>query len=315
VGQLCNTPSACVALDAGTFDYQEEMQPMFQRIRTHLTPSTAIAFLALVFALTGGAFAASSHGGGPGSGAKATASSTLASVAKSKAKPKGKAGPRGPAGPKGATGATGPVGPAGPAGATGPAGANGKDGANGSNGENGAAGTSATAKSFTGVKKLGSEECKAGGLEVTAASGTSLVCNGTNGTTGFTETLPVGKTETGTWATGAPSETPFKQTAISFPIPLASNVETHFVGAGETPPEQCPSEYDEAELRWSKAEATPGNLCVYEGETSELKGQEHIFNAIEPPGGEGTPDKAGIILWVATQPNGFAVGSWAVTAG
>ena len=96
---------------------------MFSRIRNrlHLTPSMAIAFVALVLALTGGAFAATPHGGG---GATATA-------AKSKAKPKAKAGPRGPAGPAGKTGATG---------ATGPAGATGPGGAAGAKGETGGAG-------------------------------------------------------------------------------------------------------------------------------------------------------------------------------
>ena len=91
---------------------------MFQALRKHLTPSTFIAFVALVFAVTGGAFAAGSHGGG--SPVQATASSgrvgsatPLATSAKSKGKSKSKAGPRGPAGPKGATGATGPAGPAG----------------------------------------------------------------------------------------------------------------------------------------------------------------------------------------------------------
>ena len=67
-------------------------------LKKHLNPSTFIALLALVFAITGGAFAASGNGGG--SGAKATASvghsTRLAAIAKSKPKPKGKAGPGAP---------------------------------------------------------------------------------------------------------------------------------------------------------------------------------------------------------------------------
>jgi len=35
---------------------------MFQRVGKHLTPWTVIAFMALVFALTGGAFAANNGG-------------------------------------------------------------------------------------------------------------------------------------------------------------------------------------------------------------------------------------------------------------
>ena len=82
---------------------------MFRALRNHLTPSTAIAFVALVFAITGGAFAATgsvNNSGGGGSHGTLTAS-----VAKKKAKPKPKGGARGPAGPKGAPGATGPAGP------------------------------------------------------------------------------------------------------------------------------------------------------------------------------------------------------------
>jgi hypothetical protein len=35
---------------------------MFQRVGKHLSPSTVIAFMALVFAFTGGAFAANNGG-------------------------------------------------------------------------------------------------------------------------------------------------------------------------------------------------------------------------------------------------------------
>ena len=61
---------------------------MFHRVRRHLTPATFIALLALVFAVTGGAFAASSHGGGAptGTGVKAIAAKPLATAAKSKGK-------------------------------------------------------------------------------------------------------------------------------------------------------------------------------------------------------------------------------------
>ena len=99
---------------------------MFQAIRKHLNPTTVVAFVALVFAMTGGAFAASGGSGGGGTGSKTIASVTrgaggnpISTTAKSKAKPKTKAGPRGPAGPAGKNGATGVTGPAGPAGATG----------------------------------------------------------------------------------------------------------------------------------------------------------------------------------------------------
>jgi hypothetical protein len=81
---------------------------MLSVIRRNLSLPTAIAVVALVFAMTGGAFAAKDYVAGP------------AKASKSK-----KAGPRGPRGPRGMQGPEGPQGQKGDTGATG---ANGKDG-------------------------------------------------------------------------------------------------------------------------------------------------------------------------------------------
>jgi hypothetical protein len=220
-----------------------------KRLKPHLTPSTAIAIIALVFALTGGAFAASSHGGG-NAPAKASASTTpLASAAKSKPKPKAKPGPRGPAGPagkngtngaNGAPGATGPAGPAGPAGGAGPQGLTGNEGPVGHEGKEGPKG-------------------KEGAL----------------GTAGVT--LPKGASETGVWAVGeTASATPELNVSklyipISFPIPLAAALieENVHVFEGETPPGGCEfvtvketiAQGVEEEVKHLKA--APGNLCVH----------------------------------------------------
>ena len=198
---------------------------MFSRIRKHLTPSTAIAFAALIFALTGGAYAAT---GGGASHATLTAS---AAKAKKKSAPAGKPGPRGPAGPAGAAGAAGPagpVGPAGPAGAkgetgaagTGTTGAEGKKGKEGK-GTPGAPGASVTATEFTGSKP--GSKCTEGGSEFKIGTAATFACNGeagnngtngTNGATGATGpegspwvdggTLPSGSSEKGQWAGGGP---------------------------------------------------------------------------------------------------------------
>jgi Collagen triple helix repeat (20 copies) len=221
---------------------------MYQHIRKHLTPSTLIAFVALVFALTGGAFAASSHNG---SGSNPTASaggragasnSLLATVAKAKAKTK--AGPRGPAGPKGATGATGPAGPAGPAGATGPAGSQGPAGANGTNGSNGEAG-------------------KEGKQGEAGNEGSPWTDNGT---------LPAGSTETGTWMVSVsratkeeiegevPPDFGNEEVGISFPIPLSAEPTPHYIETKEVEEEKLP---DGCKGTAIKPEAEPGNLCVF----------------------------------------------------
>ena len=132
---------------------------------------------------------------------------------------------------------TGPAGAQGPAG---PAGAKGDKGDSGNAGSAGASGKNAEAVSFSGSKgPIGGITCTEGGLEVTSASATTLVCNGKKGTAGKSVTseelasgnehcpeggsefeatsvtyacngspwtaggvLPKGATETGTWAYG-----------------------------------------------------------------------------------------------------------------
>lgn len=286
---------------------------MFQAIRKHINPATFVAFVALVFAMTGGAFAASSSGGSGGA-SKATASTAPATVAKSKAKPKAKAGPRGPAGPagkNGAPGVTGPAGVAGPAGATGPAGA-GAAGAQGPQGPEGKEGPQ-------GPKG----EAAAGG--------------------GFPETLPSGRTLKGDWGvvTYVKGTTNLGEGIVSsftsFSVPLSEAPVPHFIpapsaeeraeGKFPTPPSGCTGNVE-------KPGAEKGNLCVFAGEEGAAEegneaGEIHIRKICSAGGkesaffclleGGATPE--------AADPYGFAVvgeasaaglvrldGTWAVTA-
>jgi hypothetical protein len=134
------------------------------RRRIRLTPATAIAVVALVFAMTGGAYAAG----------KLLITSTKQISPKVLKQLKGASGKNGATGPAGPAG-VGTAGPAGPQGPAGPAGA-------GTKGENGAPG----ADGKDGKEGKEGKEGKAG----------------KDGKTGFTETLPAGKTETGTWSGG-----------------------------------------------------------------------------------------------------------------
>src|ERR1700733_15373396 len=103
---------------------------MLQTMRKHLTYSNLAATLALLFAITGGAFAAT--GGGSNRPARATASVSGATgrsgvsdrviVTAAKKKAKAKAPARGPAGPAGKNGTNGTNGAPGAAGSVGPAG-------------------------------------------------------------------------------------------------------------------------------------------------------------------------------------------------
>ena len=255
---------------------------MFSAIRKHLTPSTAIAIVALVFAITGGAFAATGGSGNGGKGASASAT-PLASAAKSKAKPK--AGARGPAGPAGKTGATGPAGPAGPAGAAGAKGENGAAGGQGPQGPQGPQGE----KGETGKEGTPGKP-------------------GKNGTFGD-EPLPAGKTLTGVYAASGSAEGKFPEglvsTGVSFALPVPGEPVVHYIKAGETTlPEGCKGTV-------SEPGAEEGNLCVFS--------QSEVNTASVGATLSGSPTLGTIGAKVTGTPaaKGLVVigGTWAVTAG
>ncbi len=296
---------------------------MFQAIRKHLTPGTFIAFLALVFAITGGAFAAGGHGGGSGkTTVRVGFRSPLAGAVKSKAK--GKAGTRGPAGPKGATGApgaAGSAGPAGPTGATGPAGAQGPQGPAGANGTNGEPGASVTSRTL-GINQGG---CPTGGTEFTAANGTSKACNGKEGSP-YTAggTLPSGSTETGAWsviytatAAGQPGSS-----AISFTIPLKAEPATHYINNNGMEPFYNETTEKEEERSPSAAcaggsasspKAETGTLCVFA--TQEANAGEFLFHGQFRVGDifGASADGAAAVFDSENAGEVSAVGTWAVT--
>jgi hypothetical protein len=282
--------------------------------RKHFNAGTIIAIAALVFAMTGGAYAVTSGSGG----AHATAQ-----TAKKKSKVlRGPAGPRGPEGKQGPAGPTGAPGPAGPAGPTGPAGPPGTNGANGTAGKNGTNGKSVEVSAI----QTGQPACnESGGAEVKqeGASTGAQVCNGQ---TGYTTVLPRGKVETGTWAVTFAEGTgeTFFGTAgidsISFPIPIAEPIESanfHKIepptlGAGgweyPTPPAGCGGNVNEP-----SAEA--GNLCIFETYTEHV-GYFNAFSTNRLNGGVASPaaGTTGTVLQIGAQEGKhmLAFGTWAV---
>jgi hypothetical protein len=219
------------ATTPGGIDQGEGESLMLRQLHDRLgTAGLVIAVIALVAALTGTAFAAKG----------ALNSKQKKEVEKIAKKYAGKPG---------APGTTGPQGVAGP---KGDAGLAGKDGTNGTNG------VSASTASFAGAKG----SCTAGGTEVKSASPPALVCNGVNGQTGFTDTLPSGKTETGTWSFTTPPNAavaPSDFISLSFNIPLSAAPAVHYVKEGEIGNEVPGCSGGTAES--PKADA--GNLCVY----------------------------------------------------
>jgi hypothetical protein len=212
---------------------------------------------------------------------------------------------------------TGPAGAAGPAGAPGAAGAKGDAGAAGSNGSNGVSATTAT---FSGVKGA----CTNGGVIVKSASPEVNVCNGKpgvdgeDGETGFTETLPSGKTEMGAW--GGAFEEVGSVIGIPFSIPLAAPLDNSHVlnlgvgydGEDETGPqhERCPGTA-------ANPRAAVGHLCVYTGSKTGAFLSVVIFDPSKDPFAAASvgASKAGAGLLLSSDVGvQLATGTWAVTA-
>jgi len=268
---------------------------MISRFREQLgAASLVIAVCALVAALAGGAIAAN---GGPGNG-EATAS------AKGKRGKPGKPGPAGPQGP------AGPVGPQGPAG---PAGANGKDGANGASGVDGEDGASVV----TGNATIPGE-CAFGGATVEVEGQPATKKKVCNGQTGFTETLPPGKTETGAWA-GRSSQFGSLILPISFTLPVIPPPTVVFVGQSEDKSaEGCDGiAADGLPL------ADPGKLCIYAASSinatfgASFTISENELNPGEkesPPGAGPAGTNLTFICGEEEAPGCFMNGAWAVTA-
>jgi hypothetical protein len=259
------------------------MTPMFfTRIRRRFTYANVAMTLVLVFALSGGAYAASRY-------VITSTKQIKPSVLKSLQGKAGINGAPGTAGPAGAQGPAGSQGPAGPAGNQGTAGAKGETGSQGLKGATGNSGA-------TGPKGA----------------------TGATGTTGFTETLPAGKTETGAWSvrgTAAAAEEP-RSAMISFPIPLPSELNAppdghiEFVEAGQSTPEHCKGNVKEPG-------AEPGYLCVFEGKTFLHAGGLTFFMFVLPGAESEGAGKTGTLILFLTAGAAKEVsaeGTWAVTA-
>ncbi len=281
---------------------------MFSTLRTRFGIPGVISVIALVFAMFGGAYAASNSA----SGGKATASA------------KAKKGPRGP---KGATGPAGPAGPQGPAGAQGAAGANGKDGANGVSGK------SVITASVDGANEPAGEPCEERGgtsLEVEGSGVKRYACNGEEGAEGVpgTEgspwavngTLPVGATETGTWTLGeikSGVEPEVVRLPISFTIPLAApldEVDVHYINASGQeelgPGDEVASTKCHGSV--SAPQADSGNLCVYTGQLAVAVTWSSLIHRADT-GEIGSATSGAYLNFPEPEGEARGYGTWAVT--
>ena len=280
---------------------------MFLTLRTRFGIPGVISVIALVFAMFGGAYAASNSSGG----GKATAS------AKAKQGPRGPKGPAGPAGPAGLAGPAGAVGPKGDAGAVGP------------KGDPGAAGASGQGVTVTTVGPAGDGvNCVGvGGAKFVAGSAKAYACNGAEGQPGnpgasgspwVVGAAPAGALLKGTWsipqytAAAASEEIPVP-ISTSVPIAQANAIFTFFVpeGAAADPNNQlgCTGTAEEP-----KATPVPGlpsgatALCVYEEKATNL-GSGFASGDLVGSGG-------GVVTLPTSEAAGpvSAYGSWAMLA-
>jgi hypothetical protein len=289
---------------------------MFSRIRKRFTFANVVVVFALVFAMTGGAYAASKY----------VITSTKQISPQVLKQLQGKGGPKGEAGAGGAAGSIGTQGPIGPAG---PNGKNGEAGAAGVNGEPGQNGKSVLSSSFAGTEEPSGKPCHENGgtkLEREDSGVAEYVCDGKEGKNGkegepWTAggTLPSGKTETGGWAMGEGSVGANMETAISFTIPLGAAIESSTnairepAGYSGSPGEACPGSA-------ASPQAAPGDLCVYVGAEKDIQSffGNPVISVDKLTAEENGADAAGARIVASTlepeRSSAYARGTWAVTA-
>ena len=236
---------------------------MFLRFKNRFGIPGVISVIALVFAMFGGAYAASNNGG------KATASA------------KGKRGPKGPKGAKGATGATGP------AGANGSNGQNGQNGATGGVGPKGATGPagptgvtgSTGATGLTGASGASGAKGATGGTGPTGPTG-GTGATGTTGATGepwVVGQAPSGAIMKGAWvlspvSTAAANENLFVPFSTGVPLPTSIGVFAVSVPPGPANPAEpsgCIGTAEEPKI--APVSSSSILLCIYEQEANNIK--------------------------------------------
>lgn len=266
---------------------------MISRIHSKLgTAGFIVAIVALVAALGGGAYAAQQ-------GLNGKQKKEVKNIAKSLV-------PAGPQGPQGLPGA---------AGAPGAKGDKGDKGDAGDTGDTGPAGKSVV----VGTATVG--ECPDGGATVQKEgepASKKAVCNGADGEdgeTGFTETLPAGKTETGVWALGARVVNGTTIVPLSFNIPLAEAPENvyyiNLAGLEITAPfflEEPPHTPVNCLGSADEPTAPEGIVCVYADKEQLQEGSLGFLGTAR------NTFVSGATFAYSITNNSEAWGTWAVTA-
>jgi hypothetical protein len=251
-------------------------------LRRRFTYSDVVATLALVFAMSGGALAASKF---LITSTKQIKPSVLASL-KGKAGANGAAGAQGPTGPAGPAGGVGPQGPAGTPGTNGEPGPEGKEGKAGKNGTSGKDGSPWTAN---GTLPVGSTE---------------------TGVWTISETAGKGKEATEALGLTIPS------TTISFPVPLATSIPMTkvrvFAGFNPAIPAGCTATILEEESV-TNLKAESGNLCIWIKAGVGINLTNFLVGNIERGESGAGVGGARLTVYPGVPEGSHAEGTWAVT--
>jgi hypothetical protein len=269
---------------------------MLKRLKRRIVasgPGLTVAVIAMLVALTGGAFAASGA-------LNVTQKKEVKKIAQAEAKKFAKAGP---------------------AGAAGVAGAKGDKGDQGSGGASGKDGTSLKVSEIP-IEEAECEERGGALIEKEGTPGGIEVCTGEEGspwTAGGT--LPVGATETGAWAAGGSSEDVGDLKGvlapISFAIPLPVerliNADVHMGVGGEGPEGAVFSPTGDCPGESTKPTAAPGKLCIYENANDGLGGFTLAAIRRLNSNAKGSASAGAYLELIPTAPSSVASGSFAVT--
>jgi hypothetical protein len=254
---------------------------MLSVLRNRFGVPGVISVIALVLAMTGGAWAASKY---IITSTKQIKPSVLNSL-------KGKAGPQGPAGP------------AGPQGSAGPKGADGAPGANG--------------VSVTTTKlEPGEGGCPEGGAQFKVGSGTPTVaCNGEEGEQGpegspwVAGAVPSGSEMRGTWALNANTAgAESVYAAVSTAVPLGGPIAIAIKAPGSFGPIECAGTVENPLPPTNEGAPMPSVLCVYAGGSTNVN--------LEEMSKELGSSQAGAVLKLKTNEAGpaNAFGTWSMYA-
>jgi hypothetical protein len=123
----------------------------------------------------------------------------------------------------------------------------------------------------------------------------------------FTDQLPSGKSVRGTFAVrqNLPAGGD-GQTELEYGLSLSAAPTTHYIKDGTAPPAECPGTP-------TNPQASPGNLCVYEGAPA-INANGRVF---DPAGGNDNTSStfgAGVAMTAIAAGDTRVRGSWAVTA-